>query len=46
VFGGLDMPIFLLTVFAKNDKDNLTKSEQAELVAMSKALVARYGGSR
>jgi hypothetical protein len=46
VFGGLEMPIFLLTVFAKNEKDNLSKSEQAELVAMGKALVARYGGSR
>jgi hypothetical protein len=46
VFGGLEMPIFLLTVFAKNEKDNLSKSEQAELVVMSKALVARYGGSR
>jgi hypothetical protein len=46
VFGGLEMPIFLLTVFAKNEKDNLSKSEQAELVAMCKALVARYGGSR
>jgi hypothetical protein len=46
VSGGLEMPIFLLTVFAKNEKDNLSKSEQAELVAMSKALVARYGGSR
>lgn len=46
VFGGLEMPIFLLTVFAKNEKDNLSKSEQAELVAMSKALVARYGESR
>jgi hypothetical protein len=46
VFGGLEMPIFLLTVFAKNEKDNLSKSEQAKLVAMSKALVARYGGSR
>ena len=45
VFGGLEMPIFLLTVFAKNEKDNLSKSEQAELVAMSKVLVARYGGS-
>ena len=46
LFGGLEMPIFLLTVFAKNEKDNLSKFEQAELVAFSKALVARYGESR
>lgn len=46
VFGGIEMPIFLITVFAKNEKDNLRKAEQAELVAISKALVARYGESR
>ncbi|MEZ5736677.1 MAG: type II toxin-antitoxin system RelE/ParE family toxin [Novosphingobium sp.] len=43
VFGGTRMPIFLLTVFAKNEKDNLSKSEQAELVKLSKALIAHYG---
>ena len=43
VFGGEHVAIFLITVFAKNEKDNLTKAEQAELIAMSKALLARYG---
>lgn len=43
VFGGVHIPIFLVTVFAKNEKDNLTKAEQVELIAMSKALLARYG---
>lgn len=43
VFGGMHVPIFLVTVFAKNEKDNLTKAEQGELIAMSKALLARYG---
>lgn len=43
VFGGVNVPIFLITVFAKNEKDNLTKAEQAELIAMSKALLAHYG---
>lgn len=43
VFGGVRIPVFLVTVFAKNEKDNLTKAEQAELIAMSKALLARYG---
>ncbi|WP_232493677.1 type II toxin-antitoxin system RelE/ParE family toxin [Novosphingobium kaempferiae] len=43
VFGGLHMPIFLLTVFAKNEKDNLTRAEQAAAVELSKLLVARYG---
>ena len=43
VFGGAQMPIFLVTVFAKNEKDNLGKAEQADLIALSKALIAHYG---
>jgi len=43
VFGGDAIPLFLLTVFAKNEKDNLTKAEQAAAVAMSKELLATYG---
>lgn len=46
VFGGTHMPIFLVTVFAKNEKDNLTKAEQAAAVALAKALVATYGDRR
>ena len=37
------MPLFLLTVFAKNEKDNLTTAEQAAAVAVSKTLLATYG---
>jgi hypothetical protein len=44
VVGGKKVPIFLVTVFAKNERDNLSKSEQAELVILSKALLAHYGG--
>lgn len=43
VFGGTHMPIFLITVFAKNEKSNLSKTEQAAAAEMSKALVAKYG---
>ena len=43
VFGGDTMPLFLLTVFAKNEKDNLSKAEQAAAVAVSKELLATYG---
>ncbi|WP_298304644.1 type II toxin-antitoxin system RelE/ParE family toxin [uncultured Erythrobacter sp.] len=43
VFGGRHMPIYLLTVFAKNEKDNLGRKEQAELVELSKTLIAHYG---
>ena len=43
VFGGAHVPLFLLTVFAKNEKDNLTKAEQAAAVELSKKLIATYG---
>ena len=43
VFGGTHVPLFLLTVFAKNEKDNLTKAEQAAAVELSKKLIATYG---
>ena len=43
VFGGTQVPLFLLTVFAKNEKDNLTKAEQAAAVELSKKLIATYG---
>jgi len=43
VFGGSKMPLFLVTVFAKNEKANLTKAEQAAAVALSKELLATYG---
>lgn len=43
VFGGTDIPLFLLTVFAKNEKANLTKAELADAVAFSKILLETYG---
>ena len=43
VFGGRHMLLFLVTVFAKNEKDNLTRAEQAAAVELSKALIAHYG---
>lgn len=43
VFGGRHMPIFLVTMFAKNEKDNLSTSEKAALVELSKKLVDFYG---
>lgn len=44
VFGGVHMPIYLITVFAKTEKDNLTRTEQIAAVELAKALVARHGG--
>ena len=43
VFGGTHMPIFLVTVFAKNEKDNLSKAEQVAAVQLSKILLDTYG---
>lgn len=43
VMGGRHLPIFLVTVFAKNEKDNLTRSEQAAAVELSEKLIATYG---
>ena len=42
IFGGRDIPIFLLTVFAKSEKSNLTQVEQAAAVAMSKKIIETY----
>lgn len=43
VFGGRHMPLILLTVFAKNERDNLSKTELVAAVQMSKILIASYG---
>ena len=42
VFGGRHMPIFLITVFAKNEKANLTAKEQAAAVDLSTDIVAMW----
>jgi hypothetical protein len=46
VFGGAHMPIFLVTVFAKNEKDNLSKKEISAAVQLSKVLIEVYGENR
>lgn len=43
VFGGAHMPVILVTVFANNEKDNLSKAELASAVQLSKILVASFG---
>ncbi len=43
VFGGTQMPIFLLTAYAKNEKGNLTKAERAAAIILSKQLLESYG---
>jgi hypothetical protein len=43
VFGGTAVPLFLVTAFAKNEKSNLTRGEQAAAVELSKQLLRNYG---
>jgi len=37
-FGGDDVPVFLLTVFGKNERANLTKAERNGLAVLTKRL--------
>lgn len=39
VFGGRDIPIFLITIFAKNEKANLSPKEQSTAVELSKEII-------
>ena len=42
---GRDIPVFLLTVFAKNEKATLTTRERKALIAAAKQIVDNYGRS-
>lgn len=37
-----NIPLFLLTVFAKNEKENLSKAERNELAVLTRLLVETY----
>ena len=44
VFGGDHVPMFLLAVFAKNEKDNLSQAERNALKKSTVALLQSYRG--
>lgn len=46
VFGGGDIPVFMLTVFGKGAKDNLTKAERNEIAKVTKHLIETYRSRR
>jgi hypothetical protein len=46
LFGGDDVPVFLLAVFAKNEKSDLTKAERNDLGRITTALLANYRRGR
>lgn len=43
VYGGDAIPVFLLTVFGKGEKDNLTKAERNAMSKAVKQMIANYG---
>jgi hypothetical protein len=43
LYGGEDFPIFLITVYAKAEKGNLSKGEQNALAKIAKSFFADYG---
>jgi hypothetical protein len=45
-FHNKSIPLFLLTVFGKNEKDNLSKSERNELAKFADLLSKNYGEPR
>lgn len=42
-YSGEHLPVFLLTVFSKGEKSNLTPRERNTLRTVAKAIVAAYG---
>ena len=43
-FRNEDMPVFLLTVFAKNEKGNLSEAERNAMAKVAESIARRYGG--
>jgi hypothetical protein len=42
IFGGNDVPVFLLAAFAKNEKDDLSRGEFLAMAKVVKAILADY----
>ena len=42
IFGGNDIPVFLLAAFAKNEKDDLTRSELATMAKAVSTILTNY----
>lgn len=42
LYGGEDVPVFLITVYAKAEKGNLSKAEQNTLAKMAKSFFEDY----
>ena len=42
LYGGTDLPIILLTLYAKSDKGNLSQAERNKMVAMATSFFNHY----
>ena len=42
-FSGEEIPVFLITIFAKGEKANLTRAERNSLATLGKRLIETYG---
>jgi hypothetical protein len=42
LFGGVDVPVFLLAIFAKNEKSDLSQKERNALSKLSAAILEDY----
>jgi len=45
-FGGNDVPVFLLAIYSKGDKDNLSKAERNALAIALPKIADAYGKTR
>src|SRR5215467_11317828 len=46
LFGGNDVPVFLLAAFAKNEKDDLTSAERGAMAKAVATMLANYRRQR
>lgn len=44
-FAGENLPVFMIAIFAKGEKDNLSKAERNEVAALLDIIVASYTGN-
>ena len=42
-YSGRGLPVFLLTVFSKGERSDLSKADRNELAALTKVLKTSYG---
>jgi hypothetical protein len=41
-YSGVSIPVFLITVFSKGEKANLSKGERSDLTTLTRLIVAEY----